>query len=55
MFESLNLGSYFVAYENVMVEMSKKADLAKKLTFATFYDDKVRINCDEDLRKLNEF
>jgi hypothetical protein len=32
--------------------MSKKADLAKKLTFATFFDDKVRISYDDELKKL---
>jgi hypothetical protein len=32
--------------------MSKKADLAKKLSFATFYDDKVKISNDEEMKKL---
>jgi hypothetical protein len=51
-FEDLNLTPYLIAYENVMIDMTKRADLVKKLTFVTFYDDKVRISYDEDLKKL---
>lgn len=50
--EELNLNAYLIAYENMIVDLTKKADLVKKLCYATFYDDKVRISYDEELKKL---
>ena len=50
--EELNLNAYFIAYENMIVDLTKKADLVKKLSYATFYDDKVRVSYDEELKKL---
>ena len=35
-----------------MGDYCKKCDLIKKLTFATIYEDKVRINYDEELKKM---
>jgi len=36
----------------MIFDVSKKTGLIKKLGFTTFYDDRVRLNYDEDLKKM---
>lgn len=43
---------YYSVYENFIADFSRKADLVKKLGLVTFYEDKVRIHYDDDLKKL---
>lgn len=38
-----------------MSDYAKKSDLVRKLSFSTLYNDKIKVNYDEEFKKLEEF
>lgn len=46
---------YRPIYDQFMLEYVKKLQIIKKLSYNNLYEDRVRINYDEEIKKFEEF